>query len=200
MSRFKTSRRTLVGLALVVIAITGVGLIVQESTRTRIIAVALETVVVGQALGSSDVQGLSVPDSPVFDSYARPDDVSGSAIVTRSFVAGELIPRDALGREAISDDSIVTLELSIGQPEWLQSGAVAELWVAPLATENSFLAPFVLAPEVTILRVNKDEGFAADAITTRVEVLVPRRHMAGVIHALANRYFIHLGPASGITP
>jgi hypothetical protein len=143
---------------------------------------------------------VNVPDSPVFDSYLTPGDVTGSLIVTQSLQAGELIPLDAVGMEPISDDSVITLELAIGQPEWLQAGAVAELWVAPPAAENSFLAPFVLAPAITILHVTKDEGFAADSVTTRVDILVSRRHMAGVIHALANRYFVHLSPASGLGP
>jgi hypothetical protein len=188
------------GVTLVVLALSGVGLVVQESTQTRVIAVTLDTVVAGQRLSSADVQEVSVPDSAVFDSYATPDDLSNSQVAIRSLPAGELIPLDAVGVEPMSDDSVVTLELSIGQPEWLQAGAVAELWVAPPAAENSFLAPFVLAPSITILHVTKDEGFAADSVTTRVDILVSRRHMAGVIHALANRYFVHLSPAGGLGP
>lgn len=200
MRRLLTSRRTLVGLALVVVSLVGVGLVIQESAQTRVIAVASGALVAGQVLSPSDVEPLTVPDSAVFDAYATMSDADSVSILTRSVSPGEFIPREILGTDQLSDDSVVTIELSIGQPEWLVAGARAELWVSPAAAENSFLAPFVLAPEVTLVRVAKDEGFAADSVTTRVDLLVPRRHMPGVVHALANRYFIHLSPASDISP
>jgi hypothetical protein len=162
-----------------------------------VIAITLEEVAAGQSIGPSGVQALTVPDDPVFNTYAGPPDFALSPITARSLGVGQLIPLGALGSEALSDDSVVTLELSIGEPEWLMAGALTELWVASPGAENSFLAPFVLSPEVRILRVSKDEGFAADTLTTRVDVLVPRRYLPGVIHALANRYFLHLSPVNG---
>jgi hypothetical protein len=195
--RFRRSSKTLVGIALVVASVAGVGAIVSNFSKTRVIAITLGEVAAGQSIDASDVQALTVMDDPLFNNYATPQDFVSSPISARSLGAGQLIPLGALGSEVLSDDSVVTLELSIGEPEWLKAGALTELWVAAPGAENSFLAPFVLSPQLRILRVSKDEGFAADTLTTRVDVLVPRRYLPGVIHALANRYFLHLSPLSG---
>jgi hypothetical protein len=200
MTRRLASYRTLIGIFLVAASVIGVGAVINYSLTTRVVAITTKEIIAGQSLGASDVLLLSVLHDPVFDSYATPGDLVDAPIALRALGAGQLIPLGSLGREVISDDSVVTLELSIGEPEWLRAGALTELWVAPPGAENSFLAPFVLAPEVRILRVSKDEGFAADTLSTRVDVLVPRRYLPGTIHALANRYFLHLSPTAGLQP
>jgi hypothetical protein len=192
--------RTLVGLGLVVVSLAGVGFVVNESQQTRVIAVTATEIIAGQRIAESDVVALVVPQGDVFDAYAHPADFSDSPVTSQSLGSGQLVPKAILGFETLSDDSVITIELSIGSPDWLRAGAVTELWVAPPGAENTFLAPFVLAPRVSILKVSRDEGFAADTLRTRVEVLVPRRHLPGAIHALANRYFLHLSPIDGPRP
>jgi hypothetical protein len=177
-----------------------VGFVVNESQQTRVVAVTATEIIAGQRIAESDVVALVVPQGAVFDGYAHPTDFSDSPVARQSLGSGQLVPKGILGFETLSDDSVITIELSIGSPDWLRAGAVTELWVAPPGAENTFLAPFVLAPEVSILKVSKDEGFAADTLRTRVEVLVPRRHLPGAIHALANRYFLHLSPIDGPRP
>jgi len=189
--------RTLVGIVLIAVSVGGVGIIMNASQQTRVVAITVQEVIAGQQISPTDVMAIAVPESAVFDTYAIPEDFAQSPVASRSLGLGHLVPLSVLGQESLSDDSIVTVELSIGAPEWLRAGALTELWVAPPGSENSFLAPFVLSPEVSVLSVTRDEGFAADSLTSRVEVLVPRRHLAGAIHALANGYFLHLSPVGG---
>ena len=70
------------------------------------------------------------------------------------------------------------------------------LWVAPPASENSFSAPFVLSGNVLIESVNKDDGFAADGAFRQVNIVVAHQDVPGVVHALANKYFLYLVPES----
>jgi hypothetical protein len=200
MTRFLIPHRTLLGVLLIAVSVGGVGLVITSSQQTRVVAITAQEVIAGQQISPADVISVVVPDVSVFDTYASPADFAEAPVVSRSLGFGHLVPLGLLGQESLSDDSIVTLELSIGSPDWLQAGALTELWVAPPGAENSFLAPFVLSPEVSILRVSRDEGFAADSLTSRVEVLVPRRHLPGAIHALANGYFVHLSPVGGPRP
>ena len=68
------------------------------------------------------------------------------------------------------------------------------LWVAPPASENSFSAPFVLSGNVVIESVMRDEGFAVDGSHSQVNILMSPQDVPGVVHALANRYFLYLVP------
>ena len=81
-----------------------------------------------------------------------------------------------------------------GQPGWLAPGQRVSLWVAPPASENSFSAPFVLSRNVLIESVSQDEGFAADRTVRQVNLLVARKDIPGIIHALSNSYYLHLVP------
>jgi hypothetical protein len=189
--------RLALGVGLVMVSLAGVWFVVSESTATRTVAVSDAELIAGQSVSSSDFRALQVPEDPLFDGYASLQDVSGGAVLRRGVASGELVPLGVLSDATLIDDSVITVSLAIGQPDWLRAGAKVELWVAPTSAENSFLSPFVLSPEVTIVAVSSDEGFAADGVTTRVEILVPRRDLPGAIHAMANRYFIHLTPVNG---
>jgi hypothetical protein len=146
------------------------------------------------------MNAVSVPLHVVFDGALTPGDLTGAMFVTRPVHQGQVVSRDSISRVAPSDDTTVTLELAIGQPVWLRAGAVAELWVSPPEGANGFGSPFVVSPSVVVTSVSSDDGFAADALSARVDVLVPRRDLPSVVHALANGFFIALTPVSGPTP
>jgi hypothetical protein len=58
----------------------------------------------------------------------------------------------------------------------------------------------VLAPTVLVLAVSTDEGFAADATTSQVDLLVSRRALPGVLHAIANKFHVSLTPSDATAP
>lgn len=198
--RKKLSRqlpRTLLGVSLVVVSVAVVGFITNDRSDTQVVVAAKNALVVGQLMGSDDVVEVRVPTTAPFDLYLKSADLAPDSYLGRSLEAGELIPRSALVSKKPHDDAVATLELRIGSPAWLRSGVVAELWVSPHGPNNSFAPPFVVSPEVVVVAVSREDGFAADQTTSRVDVLVPRRHLPEVLHALANKHAIHLTGVGG---
>lgn len=191
--------RAVVGAGLVASAVAGVSVVLEGASSTTSVLQVVREIPAGHVIDEGELQIIEIPAGPHLDAYLTPADYVAGLRAQSALSPGELIPRGALVREPVSDDSVVTIELAIGMPDWLVSGALVEVWVAPQAGENSYREPFVLAPRVRIVRVRQDEGFAADTVTSRVDVLVPRRHLPGIVHALANRHFLVLSPHQGMS-
>jgi hypothetical protein len=186
--------RSALGGALVVGSVAGVLYTLTTGSETTTVVVANTPLAVGALLAEADTRFVDVPLHPLFDVALDPASLAGSLFVTSPIAEGSVIPHSAVSPTAPSDDTTVTLQLSVGQPAWLRAGAVAELWVAPPEGANGFGAPFVVSPQVAITAVSRDDGFAADALASRVDVLVPRRDLPSVIHALANGFYVQLTP------
>ena len=189
--------RTAVGVSLVVVSVAVVGFITTDSSDSQIVLVAQDGLVQGQALTAADVAEVRMPANPSFDPYLSSVDQLLGLYANQSVGLGELVPRSVLVEDKPNDDAVVTLELRIGNPAWLRSGVVAELWVSPLADTNSYAPPFVVSPQVVVVDVTREDGFAADQTTSRVDVLIPRRHLPSVLHALANQHVLHLTAVGG---
>ena len=185
-----------VGVALMVASIIGVATLLNQGTQTRSVAVSKADVPSGTRADLLDVEFVEVPDSvPTLPSFARDDlDALADMVLTRPLRPGDLISSQDFSLPENVDLAGITLDLSIGQPEWLAAGQRVTLWVAPPASENSFSAPFVLSSNVLINSVNRDDGFASDGAIRQVDVLVLHQDVPGVVHALANKYFLYLVP------
>ena len=189
--------RTAVGGLLVSGSVIGVLSILNTSSQTMTVMVALSPLVPGTEVLEADLRRVAVPVHSVFDGALRPSDIVAPLFATGPVAAGEIIPRGAVSTSSPTDDSIVTLELAVGEPAWLRPGAVAELWVSPPEGANGFGAPFVVSPRVVVTAVSREDGFAANSLSSRADILVPRRDLPGVIHALANGFFISVTPVTG---
>ena len=189
--------RTAVGVSLVVVSVAVVGFITTDSSDTRVVLVATEGLVQGQAVTPADVVEVRMPAAPAFEPYLSSVDQVVGLYAHQSVGVGELVPRSVLVEVKPNDDAVVTLELRIGNPAWLRPGVIAELWVSPLAETNSYAPPFVVSPQVVVVDVTREEGFAADQTTSRVDILIPRRHLPSVLHALANKHVVHLTAVGG---
>lgn len=192
--------RSAIGGVLVVGSVVGVLHTLSAGTETMTVVIASTPLAVGALLAEGDTHQVDVPVHLVFDSALRPAQLAGALYVTSPIAEGSVIARTSVSATALTDDSTVTLALSVGSPAWLRPGAVAELWVAPPEGANGFGAPFVVSPRVAIIAVSRDDGFAADALSSRVDVLVPRRHLPSVIHAVANGFYVQLTPVTGLGP
>lgn len=190
--------RSALGGLLVVGSVVGVLQTLNAGATTMTVLVATAPLVPGTAVGEGQLSQVSVPVHAVFEGALSPTDAGGSLFVTSPVAAGSVVPRGSVSASPPTDDSIVTLELTVGTPAWLRAGALAELWVASPEGANGFGAPFVVSPEVVVTAVFQDDGFAADSLSSRVDVLVPRRHLPSVIHALANGFFMSLTPVTGL--
>ena len=192
--------RGAIGGMLVVGSIVGVMTALSGSRDLQSVVVANSALAPGTALRLADVSVVDVPRDPLFDGYVAPEDMGGALFLGTPIASGDMIPRSALSPTSLSDSSVVSIQLSVGRPDWLQAGATATFWVQPPSAENSFGEPFVLAPSVLVLAVSTDEGFAADALTSQVDLVVSRRALPGVLHALANDFHVSLTPTDAPAP
>ena len=194
----RISWRLWAGVGLIGVSVAAMSWVVQSGSESRPVAVLGSPVAMGQKIGDSDLTWVEAPLSSAFDRFLSESEWRGSSdlVAVRLLEAGVFLTQDDLVEPTTRDDSIITLTLSVGSPPWLAPGQRAQLWVAPPLSENAFSSPFVLSPEVIIDRVAADDGFAADNTVSLVDVRVPIRDLPGVIHAVANNYFVYLTPVS----
>lgn len=192
--------RAAIGGTLVVGSIVGVMGALSGTRETQSVLVSNSALAPGTALREADVRVIDVPRNPVFDGYVGPQELEGSLFLSSPIAPGGMIPNNSASATPLSDSSVVSIQLAVGRPEWLQPGATATFWVQPPSAENSFGEPFVLAPAVVVLAVSTDDGFAADATTSQVDLLVSWRALPGVLHAIANNFHISLTPRDAPAP
>lgn len=185
-------------MVLVAGSVIAVAALIDEGRETRTIAVSASDVAAGVDVNDIAIDFLDIPKSlvslPSLTS-AEIDNLS-TMVSNRPLRAGDVLSARDFSLPVNRDGSGMTLDLSIGEPAWLAPGRRVVLWVAPPASENSFSAPFVLSGNVLLESVSKDEGFAADGAIRQVDIVVAHQDVPGVIHALANQYFLYLVPES----
>ena len=196
----RISRRVILqgglGVVLVGASILGVAVLLDEGNQTRTVAVSRMDVPSGVSAGAMNIELLEIPESVPSLPTLTGDEVQGLSemVLNRPVRPGDVLSARDFSLPQNVDAAGIIIDLSIGEPVWLTPGHRVTLWVAPPASENSFSAPFVLSANVLIDSVSRDEGFAADGAFRQVKVLVSPRDIPGVVHALANRYFLYLVP------
>jgi hypothetical protein len=187
-----------IGAFLIVSSVAGAYIVLEGRSEIQSVVIAEKDLMAGDTVSAEDISIAPVPLTEVLGIYLTDQewDETVGLVLRRPISEGELFVRNDFGEPTRSDDSIVTITLAVGTPAWLRAGSIVQLWVAPPASENSFSAPFVLSPEVIIDQVALEEGFAADGASSRVDLRIPARDVPGVVHALANAYFLHLTPTT----
>lgn len=184
------------GLLLVGGSVWGVTSILESQSATRAIILTTTETRAGVTYPEISTETVEVPENLAAFPTLSDEDIESLAgmVTTRALNAGEPLSMGDFAYPQNRDSTAVTIALAVGEPPWLEPGQRVSLWVAPPASENSFSAPFVLSANVLIESVGKDEGFAADTTTRQVNLMIAHRDVPGVIHALANKYFVHLVP------
>ena len=186
------------GAVLVAGSVIAVAALIDEGADTRTIAVSGSDVSAGVGVNDLSLDFVEVPGNLASLPSLTGGDIDGLAtmVTNRPLRAGDVLSARDFSLPVNRDGSGMTIDLSIGEPAWLTPGRRVALWVASPASENSFSAPFVLSGNVLIESVSKDEGFAADGAFRQVNIVVAHQDVAGVVHALANKYFLYLVPES----
>jgi hypothetical protein len=184
------------GLLLIGGSVWGVTSILESQSATRALILTSADARAGVTFSEVSVETVEVPENLTAFPPLTDADIESLAgmVTTRALRAGEPISKGDFAYPHNRDFTAVTIALAVGEPPWLEPGQRVSLWVAPPASENSFSAPFVLSANALIESVGKEEGFAADTTTRQVNLMIAHRDVPGVIHALANKYFVHLVP------
>lgn len=189
--------RLFVGLALVAASIVAVVGIVTAADEGEDVLAAPRLLTAGQELTIDDLEVRRVALGIEGHGYLTPDDMpADGVVVTRTVGAGELVPLASVGdtRGPSATTIVVTLSTALGAT--VRPGDSLDLWSAPALDAGRFGAPAVIASATQLVRTVTDEGIVAGSQAGRVELLVARRDVARILHALANGDALSAIPAS----
>lgn len=179
--------RLLVGLALVAASIAAVVGIITAADEGEEVLAAPRLLTTGQLLTLDDLEVRRVALGLEQHGYLTAADVPAEGlVVTRTVGSGELVPRAAVGdaRGPSATTVVVTLSTALGAT--VRPGDALDLWSAPALDAGRFGAPAVIASGTQLVRTVTADGIVTGTEAGRVELLVPRRDVARILHALAN--------------
>jgi hypothetical protein len=192
-----TDPRLIIGLVLVAASIAAVlGIVAANDDGVEVFA-APRALVAGEVVTRADLElrtvGLGGEARHYLDPSRLPEE---GVIIARTVGAGELVPIAAVGdaRGAHSTTVVVALATPLGAT--VRAGDTLDLWSAPAIDAGRFGAPSVIASSAQLVRTIAPEGVVATGEAGRVELLVPRRDVARILHAQANRDALSAVPAS----
>ncbi len=196
-SRTRPDARLLVGLILVTASIAAVVGIVGAADDGEHILVAPRALTAGEQLDVDDFEVRRVSLGVEAHGYARPSDLPGEGVVmSRALGSGELVPLAALGDARGPSKTTVVVSLSTPMGATVRAGDALDLWSAPAVEAGRFGAPVVIASDAQLVRSVADEGIVARDGGGRIELLVARRDVARILHALANGDALSAVPVS----
>jgi hypothetical protein len=189
--RILVDPRLLIGVVLVVASVAGMVGIVLATDRTREVLVARVALVPGDVVRVGDLDVVGVGLGSLAERYLAPEEVpADGVVVTRAVVAGEAVPRSAVGEARGARFATIVVEAHGLLPSAVTPGSTVDLWAAPVASNSSAdagdgAAPTVLVDEAIVVRLIEDDALVATGDVTGVELLVPRSRIARVLAARA---------------
>jgi len=185
--RFWFDPRFAIGLALVVASIVGVAFVVTSADHTTAVYAARAPLAVGDRIDSSDLVATRVRLGGAADLYLSPARLPhGGLVVTRTIVAGELVPVSAVGTRAGASVTSIVVDLQGRLPASIEPGSVVDLWAARRIEQSQFGPPTVLVARASVVRVVEPTGLIAADGAESVEVLVPKEKIAAVLESIAD--------------
>lgn len=195
--RFWVDPRFLIGLTLVAASVVGVYLVVADAEDSTAVYAARSSLAVGDRISAEDLVATSVRLGGADEFYLSPSQLpAGGLIVTRTVVAGELVPASALGTRAGASVTSVVLELRGALAATIGPGAVVDVWAARATDTAAFGPPTVLVGAASVVRVVDSGGIIADRGAQSVEILVPKSSVAAVLEAVMNEDAIAVVPVN----
>lgn len=189
--------RLIIGLVLVAASIAAVVGIVTASDEGEDLLAAPRLLTAGDHITVDDLEVRRVSLGVDGHGYLRPGDVPAEGlVVSRTVGTGELVPLAAVGdaRGPSATTVVVTLSTAIGAT--VRPGDSLDLWSAPALDAGRFGAPAVIASETQLVRVIADEGIVSTVQAGQIELLIARRDVARILHALANGDALSAVPSS----
>ncbi|GAA1689700.1 hypothetical protein GCM10009792_07230 [Microcella alkalica] len=179
--------RLLIGLALVVASIAGVVGIVAANDDGSEVYVAPRLLTAGELITSDDLEVRRVSLGADVSTYIAIGTLpEAGVVVARTIGEGELVPLGAVGDERGPSTTTIVVALTTPLGATVRPGDQLDLWGSPLEEAGRFGAPVVISSAAQLVREVAEEGLVAGAQAARVELLVPRRDVARILHALAN--------------
>jgi len=189
--------RLVIGLALVAVSVAAVVGIVSFADEGHEVLAAPRLLIEGERVQLAELEPRRVVLGIEGHGYLTAADVPDAGlVVTRTVGPGELVPLSAVGDERGPRSTTVVVRLSTALGATVRPGDRLDLWAAPALDAGRFGAPVVIASGTQLVRTIAAEGIVSASEAGRVELLIPRRDVARILHALANGDALSAIPAS----
>jgi hypothetical protein len=191
--------RLVVGVALVAASIAGVWLVVSSADRTVSVYAAGATIVAGEVVGVDDLVVEQVSLGGAAGRYAVPGRLTDGAVATRTILAGELVPVEAVA----SDDDLARAPVVVtvrGElPAGVAEGREVDVWAtgAEQGDRDEAAPPTVLVPGALVARIVAEESLVAGSSEVSVELSVPDGAVAVLLAATTAGDVLTLVPVDG---
>lgn len=182
--RFWIDPRFVVGVLLVVASVAAVWLLVTRVTSGSTVYVATRTLVAGDTVSGDALAAADVRIGEKADRYLdhRP---AGGSVVSRTVMAGELVPRSAITAKAAGQTGRVVLTVTGPLPSVVKEGAVADVWAAAATQGEEHSSPRVIAHGVSVASITRHDDMVSSDLVS-VEVQVASDSIAGLLQATAD--------------
>ncbi|MEJ3403490.1 hypothetical protein WDJ51_01970 [Rathayibacter sp. YIM 133350] len=188
--------RFLIGIGLVVVSVVGVWATIAASDETTDVYAARTALTVGDRIDDGDLVIAHVRLGDTAEKYLGTSAVPAEGlVVTRSVLAGELVPLTAVGEKGAENLTTVVVAVKGALPASVSEGAIVDLWSAPALEQSEFGPPAVLVPSASVARIEQSDGLIADGRSVDVELVVPRSKVALVLQAVAGGDALSVVPA-----
>lgn len=129
--------RLIVGVLLVVLAMTGGASALAHFDSTVEMLQASRTLVPGQTIGAGDVTSVKVRMDGAHAGYLKAGESLPRGQVVRAVQIGELVPTSAVGNGSAIRQKTIALPTSTGQSAILVAGSVVDLYVSAKQTATT---------------------------------------------------------------
>lgn len=194
--RFAPDPRLLIGLGLVLASVAGTVTLVAALDDTTEVYAARATLTPGQRVSESDLELVAVRLDATVDRYLVPDDSGGEFVVTRTVLAGELVPSAAVASADLAGTTSLVLTVGGGVARSIRPGAGVDVWAAREDETGRFATPTVLVDSAVVVALVQEGSIVAQGEVTAVEVRVPSSRVAAVLEAVANDDALSLVPSA----
>jgi len=196
---FWADLRFLLGIALIVVSVTGVWLVVAAARQTTPVFAAATTLVPGQNVEAGDLRVVDVALGQLEGAYASPATLLPGAVATRVVPAGELVPRDAVGEASRVRTTTVVVTSTNDVPENVSTGSAVEVWAAAPAERGAFESPRILVGAAVVGSVQRDRSMMGTS-GVAVEIVIARTDLAATLAAIADGSSLSIVPTVGSRP
>ncbi|RWZ46401.1 hypothetical protein ELQ90_15240 [Labedella phragmitis] len=193
--------RLLVGIVLVAASIGGVWAVVAAADRSVPVYAAASTIVAGDAVGKDDFVVEQVSLGRAGDLYAAPGSLGDGLVATRTVLAGELMPREALSSSHDLARAPVVVTVAGELAERVTEGREVDVWTSSTGDGDEAVGapPSVLVSGALVMRIVKEESLVAGSSEVSVELSVPDGAVAVLLAATAAGDSLTLVPVDGGT-
>lgn len=196
-ARFWFDPRFAIGLALVIASVVGVYSLVAGIDRTTDVYSARESLAVGDHIVASDLVLSSVRLDGTDELYVTPARLpEDGLVVTRTVMAGELVPASAVGTQAGGSVTSIVVDLQGKLAASVEPGSVVDVWAARRSDQTHFAPPAVLVGQASIVRILESGTLIGSSDGQAVEILVPKAKVAPVLESIANGDAIAVVPVN----